>query len=980
MAECQFCGRGGRKASVERISAWDNKIADHLILTKDIGGHIHVHGPMENQGLLKEFIEVISEKGNIDFNKDVDKPTNFLSNKTCQFCNDNRTIEEWDAKIAEHLVVTKDTAEHLHVHGPVDNKELLEKFVTTICDHGNIDFFAKQPTSESSAPSEVVLRNRQAIGDILAMTCAVRDFKLAYPKTKIGVATTAMHIWDNNPYIEHGFRDEEAILNTGPGFLTNKSNKWNLHMCNAFRLDVENKLGISIPQGDIRPDIWLTEEEYNRPPIIEGPYWVIIIGGEPGWTAKMYPADRWQRVVEKLRGKVMFVQLGMSRHPFAHLESVQDFIGKTEDKDTGIRDLFNIFLHAQGSVGLVSMHMHLSAVFNNPCVVVAGAREPAWFTHYKGHQYIETTGCLPCAETNICWRCDVTACADQEKGVPGCVNIIHPDEIVRAILRYYEGGRLNYTKKIKKPFFKNIVKEAKVHQGGGALLDQTLPIKYGFAEWGGSSITDKDWEFIKNIIQKENIKTVLEFGAGLSTFLMADLVDKIISYEDKPGWIKEFKLKISALGVDDEIEVRSWNGKTINEELGKFDMVFVDGPSGGGNRAISTKIASESADIVIVHDAGRPAEQKWQEEYLKDKFVHKKNGGHRCAFWVRDNTPRHHLDASRPLLRLISTARGWGGCARSITTIMGFLLKANWRVEFVPLHGKYELGQGIGGEFSQCLNSILRDVVVRDYSYITKPCDITFLYADDYIWEFNRPDLCQLFSKLNNEQKIMMINYRRGKVGQIEWTKNWDKYMFLNSDQETDLKDILPGIKTKVLPPCVDLTEFLKAKPYDGDKIKLIRHSSQGDAKFDKVNFIGEVASILSAQPNAEIHLMPGPSFLNLGEGVFKYQRNKPPVYEFLSLGNLFYYSLPEGYMDMGPRVVLEAMAAGLPIIADNWGGCKDRVTAETGWLCDNKQQYIEVIKNLTSQELREKGEAAKQRAIDHFVPERWIKEITGDA
>jgi ADP-heptose:LPS heptosyltransferase len=67
--------------------------------------------------------------------------------------------------------------------------------------------------------------------------------------------------------------------------------------------------------------------------------------------------------------------------------------------------LFNIFLHAQGSMGLVSMHMHLSAAFNNPCVVLAAGREPASFTQYYGHQYVHNNGALPCVETKACWAC-----------------------------------------------------------------------------------------------------------------------------------------------------------------------------------------------------------------------------------------------------------------------------------------------------------------------------------------------------------------------------------------------------------------------------------------------------------------------------------------------------------------------------------------------------------------------------------------------
>ena len=80
--------------------------------------------------------------------------------------------------------------------------------------------------------------------------------------------------------------------------------------------------------------------------------------------------------------------------------------------------------------------------------------------------------------------------------------------------------------------------------------------------------------------------------------------------------------------------------------------------------------------------------------------------------------------------------------------------------------------------------------------------------------------------------------------------------------------------------------------------------------------------------------------------------------------------------MDQGPRVVLEAMAAELPILADNWGGVVDRITPECGWLCDKKEQMVEIIKNVTLEELEKKGKVARERAIQEFIPERWIQEI----
>lgn len=882
-------------------------------------------------------------------------------------------VKEWDNDISQHLVVTKDSVNHIHVHGPLDKPKVVEEFAQAIYSHAGMTF--PETSTQSNVPDKIIFKNRQAIGDILVMTCAVRDFAKAFPDTRLGVITTAMHLWDNNPYIDHNFKDEEFVLDVGPGALTNMSNRDNRHHCNSFRVDIENKLGVRFDQGDIRPDIWMTREEYEKPPLIEGPYWVMIIGGEPGWTAKMYPADRWQEVINSLKDDIQIVQLGMSRHPYPHLENCIDYIGKTEDKDTGIRDLFNIFLHAQGSVGLVSMHMHLSAAFNNCCVVVAGAREPAWFTHYFGHQYLQTNGCLHCGIQKACWKCDVNACADATDGIPKCVDLIHPQEIVSAIRRYYQGGRLKYGEKVKNDFFKNIAGEEKVYV---APKPSGEAEKYGMV-WGGANVTETDWKFIKRIVGEKKPKSILQFGADLATLLLMNETEKLVVYETDGQKMQDIRKM-----VNNRVELRNWDGLSVKDKLPQFDLAFVDAPPGGKNREFSTKIASLHADNVIIHDANREWEKKWQEKYLKGKFQFARKGGSRCNYWTKQPMEIANLDMSQPLVRLISTARGWGGCARSITTIMKMLTDQGIRVEFIPFHGKFETGAGIGSEFRNWLNTDGQRVKVGNYHDIKRECDVTFVYADDYVWEFSQAYIINVFSNLNTKRRVMMLNFRRGKVGEIEWTKGWDLYMGLNSGQMKDLKKVLPDANTCVLPPCTDLSEFFKVTPNYDMPLRLVRLSSQGDVKFrkneaDAERFKKEVQSILDCRSDVEIHMMPGPTFMASKERVVHYPRNVPSPPEFLSRGNLFWYSLPEGYHDQGPRVVIEAMASGLPILADNWGGAVDRVTPKTGWLCNTKEQFVEIIKNVTMKELRMKGEAARKRAKKEFVPERWMEKILGE-
>ena len=873
-------------------------------------------------------------------------------------------------QVTDYIVSVKLADGHIHNVLP-DSLEARNELVTDL-----MSYITKPTTivSKKDPPEKIVFKNRQAFGDILTFTCAVRDFKKAFPNTEVGVISTAMHIWDHNPYINHQLKDQENILDVGPGFLTNKSNMWNLHMANAFRVDIENKTGLSIPQGAIRPDIWMTEEEYNRPPLIEGPYWLFIYGGEPGWPAKQY--HRWQEVINILKDDIQIVQLGMRNHPYPLLENVIDYIGKTEDKNSGIRNLFNLFLHSQGSLGLVSMHMHLSAAFNNPCVVVAGAREPAWFTNYFGHQYIETNGTMFCSETNACWACKMEACKNKVdyggKKIPKCVSIIEPDEIAEAVRKYYKGGRLEYGKKIPNTFFKNITKESKVFiTPKPDIVDDNLLSQYGF-KWGGDSITDRDWMFMKDVLQKENVRNVLEFGAGLSTLLMGTIVDKIITYES----IESSVNKIKPMANPEKHSIYRWNGKDIKvaeSDPHRFDLAFVDGPPGGKNREWSTKYASEVADRVIVHDAGRTEERKWQTKYLQADFEMVSKGGHRCHYWKRKKLIEpvpliEELKDGKPTMKMVTTCRGYGGSERSTIEIMRMFLSNGFNVELVST-------SNISGEYRK---NIPEGVLIsKEFERVTGPCDILVLYASDTIWNYNKDQYIATMNRLKARRKIMVLNFKIGGAGQVEWTKGWDKYLFLSSDHEGEILRRMPGVKTAVMAPPTSLDLFLQNTVNYSFPLRLIRHSSQGDSKYPE-NMNEMVRAILRVDSSIEFHFMPSYSKLMDHPQIYKYQKNKPPVWHFLRNGNCFWYALPPGYTEGGPKVVMEAMASGIPVICDNHSGMKDRVNEETGWLCDKWEDYIEVIKYILNNPncIMEKGIAAREYAKNYFIAENWVKEI----
>ena len=86
--------------------------------------------------------------------------------------------------------------------------------------------------------------------------------------------------------------------------------------------------------------------------------------------------------------------------------------------------------------------MHIAAALEKPCVVVAGGREGTRWELYPNQRFLYTNGALDCAMYDGCWKSKVEECAHLEAGVPLCMEIIRPEDIVRAMEMYYLGGVL----------------------------------------------------------------------------------------------------------------------------------------------------------------------------------------------------------------------------------------------------------------------------------------------------------------------------------------------------------------------------------------------------------------------------------------------------------------------------------------------------------------------------------------------------------
>jgi len=289
----------------------------------------------------------------------------------------------------------------------------------------------------------LILKNRLSPGDVLMMTVAIRDLHKTYPGEYLtDVRSPCPEIFENNPYmtpLNEKSPDVDSIDMMYP--IIHESGQKGCHFSQGHRKFLAEHIGKRIDHFGMRPEIYLNgnEQAWPSPVVIEhgytGPYWIINAGIKSDYPLKYY--HRYQEVVDELKGEIQFVQVGHKAHNHPALDGVLDMRGKTT-----LRQLFRLSADAEGSVNVVSLQMVIMAAMSKPCVVVAGAREGVRWQLYPDQQFIYVNGCLPCATWDGCWKSKEEDCTNKKDGVPACMTLIEPHDIVRSINRYYDGGRL----------------------------------------------------------------------------------------------------------------------------------------------------------------------------------------------------------------------------------------------------------------------------------------------------------------------------------------------------------------------------------------------------------------------------------------------------------------------------------------------------------------------------------------------------------
>lgn len=196
---------------------------------------------------------------------------------------------------------------------------------------------------------------------------------LAGALTVLGVPRVRLKYHDYNPADDRSLAPAEHMINL---------------MCASAGLP---------PTDDPSPRIYLTADE-KAPYAALPPYVAFqssVMSARMPIGNKEWFVDRMQEVVDRLRGRIGLVQVGVAADPLLR--------GLTDRRGLSKRENAAILAGAAVFVGLASFQMHLARAVGTPSVIVYGGREHPTQSGYPANENLFTAiECSPCWLWNRC--------------------------------------------------------------------------------------------------------------------------------------------------------------------------------------------------------------------------------------------------------------------------------------------------------------------------------------------------------------------------------------------------------------------------------------------------------------------------------------------------------------------------------------------------------------------------------------------------
>lgn len=865
---------------------------------------------------------------------------------------------------------------HRHVHYPPDD-ELTFETLKQISEDKNLNNPIKveqQKPEQSQKDRKIIFAHNRAAGDGLMFSAGVRDFKLLFPEITINVDSNQSWIWENNPYLDRSLKKEDKDVEyyrVGYPMIASVNNI-NMHFTSMFFFDMvavadlHRKLPIGLGEfcaafanGEVgdpcigkpdknpqsyepfislvekyrhfgknfmrqRGDLHMTKEEKEYNLIKEKygieKYWVIAPGGKRDATTKIWDWRKFQDVVDYFKGKLTFVMIGRSDHLLdTELKGVINLVDKTEN----IRDLVPLVYHADGCVSGPSLLMHLAAAVpprlnseRKPCVTILGGREPSAWTWYCNHQVLHTNGVFSCCDNGGCWEARVVPIAKDPK------------------------------------HNKNLCK---------------LPI----------NVDGRTVQSCMEVITGEDVARAIElyYQGDIYTFERFNTVptlttEPILVSKKEANLIKEnFKIAKACLRIDDV-------GPCPDVCSGKTDETCED------------RIIETAGDFYVK-----------EPEVMETSFVLPKLPE---SFKVSSDWP------VAPKLNLVGNLNTAGGGEQSLITIAKEFIKAGWDIKLFPwgsVHKNYkDCGVPIEGVSFKEDNGV--SMAEKMHSAFL------LFYGNDSVWDF-----CKSAQPIVEKCTglIVGINYMLGHFKDPKFS-NWiDKsgklkaVIFQNEEKKEDWEKQVVGFehtKKIVLFGAIDINKFYEVCTTEhgkNDKLVILKHCVADARKYVTEESVGKGDKLHIWQKHLDKELdikfysrllkdtkdtifMFMEAHGELREHFKKeprmkfYKWDEIPVTEFLSKGHIYLYRTSNLWRDNYPRVVAEALAAGLPVLSEPRDGTKDRIQhGDTGFHCVDYDGFLYAVKLLQRKEKYRSamGLKAKEWARERLNPRRWVDVIS---
>ena len=282
-------------------------------------------------------------------------------------------------------------------------------------------------------------------------------------------------------------------------------------------------------------------------------------------------------------------------------------------------------------------------------------------------------------------------------------------------------------------------------------------------------------------------------------------------------------------------------------------------------------------------------------------------------------------------------------------------------------------------------------------------------YANDQIGEFCRSgqDVVDKSTSV-----IVGINYVNGPLPKCQWLNKTGKLkavVFQNTEKRDEFERDRFGFEDTeqiVLHGAIDLQRFLEVCPPQrnggGEPFVVLKHCTADWRKYtteasaksgEKIHLWQKhiykepdtkfYARLLKDTKNTQFEFMEAhkelaDAFKDEPRMVF-HKWNSMDVGDFLSRGHAYLYRTSNAWRDQYPRVVGEALAAGLPVLSEPRDGTKDRMDhGEIGFSCIDYDAFLYGIKLLQRKEKyrHQMGNKAKEWARHNLDPKSWLEVV----